>query len=165
MQCVSLGCISFFPKTTFWITGFYFQRVIGLLITSGEGFYFSLLTMSGLIVEVCAGPASPGPGRNWFPGPNSMYTGAGREPGGSRAGAGRKPGASRAQAGHIFYFPGPRLPAWSFVGWQPGLLGYVVRDLENPGYFGCSAYLNYIGRNMKYLPIKLTKAVYLWKRI
>ena len=43
MQCVSLGFISFFPKTIFWIKGFYFQRVIGLLISSSERFYVIFL--------------------------------------------------------------------------------------------------------------------------
>ena len=44
MQCMSLAFISFFPKTnSLWIKGFYFQMVIGLLIMSGEGFYFIFL--------------------------------------------------------------------------------------------------------------------------
>ena len=45
--------------------------------------------------ECPPGPASPGSGRDWIPGLNSMYPGAGWEPGGSRAGAGREPGGSR----------------------------------------------------------------------
>ena len=72
---------------------------------------------------------------------------------GSRAGAGREPGGSRAGAGHIFYFPGPGLPGLKFCWPGVGRLGYIARDLENPGYLGCSAYLNYISRNMQYLPI------------
>ena len=41
----------------------------------------------------------------------------------------------------------------------PGLLDYIARDLENPGYPGCSAYLDYIRSNMQYQPIKFTKAI------
>ena len=56
--------------------------------------------------------------RDWIPGLNSMYPGA----------------------GHIIYFPGPGLPGlkfcWPGLGREPGKLGLIARDLENPGYPG-----------------------------
>ena len=54
---------------------------------------------------------------------------------------------------------------WPGVGRVPGRRRYNARDLENPGYLGCLAYLNYIGGNMQYLPIYFTKAIYPRKRI
>ena len=50
---------------------------------------------------------------------------------------------------------------WPGDGREPGPHGYIARDSENLGYLRCSAYLNYIGGNMQYLPIKFTKAIYL----
>ena len=70
---------------------------------------------------------------------------------------------SAIPAGHIIYIPGPGLPGlkfcWPGVGREPGRLGHNARDLANPGYLGCSAYLNYISGNMQYLPIKFTNAI------
>ena len=84
--------------------------------------------------------------RDWIPGLNSMNPGA----------------------GHIIYFPAPGLPGlkfcWPGVSREPGRLDYIARDLENPGYPGCSAYLNFISRNMKYQPIKFTEVINLWKK-
>ena len=58
--------------------------------------------------------------------------------------------------GHIIYFPGPGLPGLEFCWPGAGPARLYCRDLENPGYPSCSAYLNYISRNMQYLPIKFT---------
>ena len=106
----------------------------------------------------CPSGLASSPGRDWFAGLTSMYPGVGREPGRSRAGAGREPGT-------YFTSPVPGLQGlkfyWPGVGQEPGRLRYIAWDLKNPGYLGCSAYLNYIGGNMQYLPINFTKAMYL----
>ena len=70
----------------------------------------------------------------------------------------------RAGARHIFSYPGSGLPVLKFCWPEAGLLHYIAEDLENPGYPGSSAYLNYTSRNMQYLSIKFTKAIYLWNR-
>ena len=101
--------------------------------------------------ECPPGPASPEPGRDWIPGLSSMYpgagrepggsrvgsrTGAGREPGGSRAGAGREPGGSRAGAGHIFTPPGRDCRdlkfCWPGVGREPGQHGHSAGTWKIP---------------------------------
>ena len=50
------------------------------MLGEGRGIFFYMYQRSAPGRECPPGPASPGPGRDWIPGLNSMNPGAGRDP-------------------------------------------------------------------------------------